>query len=95
MRMKLICTLVAGSLVLGGCKDQAKESAKHATEDVDMLADQIDKDVAEVERGMPDGAKKLSVVYAKGADPHNDDSPPPMSPSRSVAASAAVAIASA
>src|ERR1035437_9779123 len=71
--MRLVLSPIAAAvLVLGGCKDQAKESSKRAAEDVDMLADQIDKDVGEVERGLPEGAKKLSVVYAKGADPHLD-----------------------
>jgi hypothetical protein len=57
---------------LAGCKDQAKESAKHATEDANTLADQVEKDVGDIERGLPLGAKALSSLYAKGADPKAD-----------------------
>ena len=61
-----------GGVALVGCKDQAKESAKHATDDANTLAAQVDKDVAEIERGLPEGAKSLSALYAKGADPKGD-----------------------
>lgn len=57
---------------LAACKDQAKESAKRAADDVSQLADQVDKDVGEVERGLPEGAKKMASVYAGTADPHLD-----------------------
>lgn len=62
----LSATLVAG------CKDQAKESARLARANVDLLADLVDKDVAEVERGLPEGAKKLEHLYADGNDPTKD-----------------------
>ena len=65
-------TLVLAVLSLMGCKDQAKESAKLAAKDVDTLADLVDKDVAEVERGMPEGSKRLASLYAGGADPTKD-----------------------
>lgn len=55
-----------------GCKDQAKESAKHAADDVNTLATLVEKDVAEIERGLPAGAKSLATLYAKGADPKGD-----------------------
>ncbi len=63
---------VATVMLLAGCKDQAKESAKLAAKDADSLAELVDKDVGEVERGMPDGAKKLAALYANGADPKQD-----------------------
>jgi hypothetical protein len=63
---------VGMSLGLGGCKDPAKESAKLAVKDVDPLAELVDKDIAEVQRGMPEGAKKLSALYAPGTDPKQD-----------------------
>lgn len=64
--------LVFALLSLGGCKDKGKESAAKASTDVGVLAEQADKDVAEVERGLPDGAKKLASLWAGGADPRGD-----------------------
>jgi hypothetical protein len=67
--------LTAAALLISlvsGCKDQAKESAKLAAKDVDTLADLVDKDIAEVERGMPEGAKRIGSLYAGGADPKTD-----------------------
>jgi hypothetical protein len=55
-----------------GCKDHAKESAKNAAKDADMLAELVDKDVSEVQRGLPEGAKRLATLYANGADPSKD-----------------------
>ena len=55
-----------------GCKDQAKESAKLAVGNVDMLSDLVDKDVGEIERGLPVGAKRLEALYDSGADPKQD-----------------------
>ncbi|MBV9945766.1 MAG: hypothetical protein JOZ69_02840 [Myxococcales bacterium] len=37
-----------------------------------MLAALVDKDVAEVERGLPEGAKRLAPLVANGADPKQD-----------------------
>src|SRR5271154_5200216 len=54
------------------CKDQAKESAAHARVDVAYMAAIVDKDVAEIERGLPEGAKELAPLVAKGADPRQD-----------------------
>src|SRR5579883_2571369 len=51
------------------CKDQGKESAAHAAQDVAQLADLVDKDIGEVERGLPEGAKRLAPLVAGGADP--------------------------
>jgi hypothetical protein len=61
---------VIGSLA--GCKDQAKESAARAAPDTAMLADLVAKDVGEIERGLPEGAAKLSPLLADGADPRQD-----------------------
>jgi hypothetical protein len=62
-------TLCVGSL---GCKDAAKESAAHAATDASGLQALVDKDVGEVERGLPEGAKQLKTLVAGGADPHQD-----------------------
>ncbi|MGH7269356.1 MAG: hypothetical protein ACREJ3_02915 [Polyangiaceae bacterium] len=62
-------------LVLGaapGCKDDAKESATHAQEDAAQLAALVDKDVGEVERGLPEGATVLASLLANGADPQKN-----------------------
>jgi hypothetical protein len=62
----LACTFAAA------CKDQAKESAAHAAHDVADLATLVDKDVAEIDRGLPEGAKRLAPLVADGADPKQD-----------------------
>jgi hypothetical protein len=62
----LFCTLPLS------CKDQAKESAARAAHDVADLATLVDKDVGEIERGLPDGAKRLAPLVANGADPKQD-----------------------
>jgi hypothetical protein len=54
------------------CKEKGKESAAKAVQDAATLAEQTDKDVAEIERGLPDGAKKLGALWANGADPRAD-----------------------
>jgi len=70
-RLALIAVLsVAASA--SGCKDQAKESASRAAEDVKAMAELVDKDVGEVERGLPAGAKLMTGLVADGADPRQD-----------------------
>jgi hypothetical protein len=59
-------------MALPDCKDPAKESAAFATRDVTQLAALVDKDVAEIERGLPEGALKLAPLVANGADPRQD-----------------------
>src|SRR5579863_5422847 len=65
--------VLGGALVcLCACKDQGKESASRAAEDVVEVAALVDKDVAEIERGLPQGAQKLAPLVAGGADPKQD-----------------------
>jgi hypothetical protein len=66
--------LVWGALAVSllGCTDKAKLSEKEAGANVDALIAIADADVGEIERGLPLGAAKLSVLWAKGADPHQD-----------------------
>jgi hypothetical protein len=74
-RCSLTHSLVALALALAlapACKDQAQESARNAAHDAAELAALVDKDVAEVERGMPQGATKLARLVAGGADPKQD-----------------------
>jgi hypothetical protein len=55
-----------------GCKDQGKASEQKATEHVAQLAQLTDRDVGEVERGLPVGATQLASLFANGADPQKD-----------------------
>jgi hypothetical protein len=64
--------MAACAVVFCSCKDQARESAALAVPNAAALAALIDKDVGEVERGMPEGAKRLSAVLSGGADPRQD-----------------------
>jgi hypothetical protein len=65
--------LALACVLLGpGCKDQAKESAAHAASDVMQVAEIVDKDVAEIERGLPVGARQLASLLADGADPRQN-----------------------
>lgn len=59
----VIATLVAA------CKDKGKESAEQAKPEVTELVKLAEKDVAEIERGLPEGAKKLAALLAKEPDP--------------------------
>jgi hypothetical protein len=64
-----LCALCAAPI---GCKDQAKESAALAVGDAQSMAELIDKDLGEVERGLPEGATRLAPLVAQGADPRQD-----------------------
>lgn len=59
-----VAIALAASLT-AGCKDRAQKSADDARGDVQKLVELTNKDVAEVERGLPEGAKKLVVLLAK------------------------------
>jgi hypothetical protein len=54
------------------CKGRGKESASKAALDDAYLVELVDKDVAEIERGLPQGARALSPLLAGGADPRQD-----------------------
>jgi hypothetical protein len=62
----------AATTLVCSCKDQAKESASQAVRNADTLAALVDKDLGEVERGMPEGAKRLGALLSGGADPKQD-----------------------
>ncbi len=68
-----------GPLVLGtfatlswGCKDPGEKSATLAAEHASFLATLVDKDVGEVERGLPEGAKRATAAFADGAGIQRD-----------------------
>lgn len=48
-----------------GCKDKAKESEALARTHVETLASLAEKDVQEVERGLPEGAKRLGPMFSR------------------------------
>ena len=52
-RFPLVCLLVLGFF---GCKDQGKITAKRAQENAATMAKLAETDVAEIERGLPEGA---------------------------------------
>jgi hypothetical protein len=72
MMLRTFFAIAAFAAVGSACKDQAKESAAHASEDAAYMAALIDKDVGEIERGLPAGASQLTALVADGADPHQD-----------------------
>lgn len=75
-RAKIHATMLAAFVTFcmlpSGCKDQAKESASRAAHDVAELATLVDNDLAEIERGLPEGARRLAPLVANGADPRQD-----------------------
>ncbi len=73
-RFALAASTAAVSLFffgLPGCKDKDKENSANAGQIIATLAALSEKDVAEVERGLPDGAKMLAALFTKG-DPRQD-----------------------
>jgi hypothetical protein len=68
-RFPVVCLLALGFF---GCKDQGKITAQRAQENASSMAKLAETDVAEIERGLPEGAKKLSAIYVKGADLRQD-----------------------
>jgi hypothetical protein len=59
-------------VAFSACTDQAKLSASRAAVDVAELAALVEKDVAEIERGLPQGAARLAPLVENGADPKQD-----------------------
>lgn len=54
---------------VAGCRDEAKLSAALAQRDVTELAALVEQDVAEVKRGLPEGARRLAPLVANHTDP--------------------------
>jgi hypothetical protein len=63
------CIVLAMVVGLPACKDKAKESAGQAAENVQALVALAGKDVEEIERGLPEGAKRVAPMFAKTAEP--------------------------
>jgi hypothetical protein len=71
LSLLLVATVLALPAI-GGCKDQGKIGAQRAAENAAALGKLVDTDVSEIERGLPEGAKKLAPLFAKNADLHQD-----------------------
>jgi hypothetical protein len=54
---------------LPGCRDKGKVSADEARSNAKLLVDLAEKAVGEIERGLPEGAKKMAAQLAKEKDP--------------------------
>ncbi|HSO36935.1 MAG TPA: hypothetical protein VLT33_30630 [Labilithrix sp.] len=54
---------------LPGCRDKGKVSAEEGRGNVKLLVELAEKDVGEIERGLPEGAKKMAAQLAKEKDP--------------------------
>ena len=72
MRIRFALALAVALPVLGACKDKGKQSAEAARPNVESLVDLANKDVAEIERGLPEGGKKMSEILAKTDDPRKN-----------------------
>ncbi|MCL2726246.1 MAG: hypothetical protein FWD69_17630 [Polyangiaceae bacterium] len=66
VRALWLSILVAGALTLG-CKDKAKISEEAARADVGELVTLANEDVAEIERGLPEGGRKMATELRKDA----------------------------
>ena len=71
-RLRILGATLFLLALLGNCRDTAKESTARAAEDVAAVAELVVKDVAEIERGLPDGAKLLAPLVTSGADPRQN-----------------------
>jgi hypothetical protein len=60
-----LLALFVALIALAGCKDKGKESAAEAATNVKLLVETTEKDVAEVDRGLPEGAKKIAEILTK------------------------------
>src|SRR5688572_26875224 len=59
-------------VTLVACQDKSQKSANEAKANVKSLVELTAKDVAEVERGLPEGAKKLDTLLTKEIGKHGD-----------------------
>jgi hypothetical protein len=67
-----VALVAALSLTATACKGHGKESAARAALDSTFLVELVGKDVDEIERGLPQGARALGPLVANGADPRQD-----------------------
>ena len=68
----LVLAAAAISVWAGACANPGKVSEKNAQLHAAKLAELAKKDVLEIDQGLPEGAKKLAPLYAKGDDPRSN-----------------------
>lgn len=68
-RRRFVVGFALLAAVSTGCTDRGRESAERAKTHVAELVKLAEKDVAEVERGLPEGSKKLTALLAKEPEP--------------------------
>lgn len=69
LRSALLTALVVASLaLLAACKEPGKESEAAARADVASLVELAARDVAEVERGLPEAARRTALAIEKDGD---------------------------
>jgi len=68
----VLLSAALSACLVAGCKDAAKASEQKASEHATSLAQLVEADVGEVERGLPAGATQLAGLWANGADPQKD-----------------------
>ncbi|MFO0736685.1 MAG: hypothetical protein U0270_12445 [Labilithrix sp.] len=64
-KLSSVVALSAATALFCCGKDRGAKSAEDAKADVARLVEMTAKDVAEVERGLPEGAKKLTAIFEK------------------------------
>lgn len=70
--LAFVAGLAVVSSTLGGCKDEGKANAQAASENLAIVATTAASDVGEIDRGLPEGAKRLAPLFAKGDDPRSN-----------------------
>ena len=71
-RWSRLTLLLVTSSALAGCTDKGRVSQKEARGNLDALVVIANTDAEQIERGLPQGAAKLSALWAKGNDPRQD-----------------------
>src|SRR5262249_28164986 len=68
----LVLLVAAGIWLSVGGKDQCKVSAQKAADDALFLAKLAEEDVGEIERGLPEGARRLAPLWGTKMHPRDD-----------------------
>lgn len=69
---RLVAPVALALALTGGCKNKGKVSAEGARTSLDGLTALVEKDVVEIERGLPEGSKKVAAELPKDAEPRSD-----------------------
>jgi hypothetical protein len=64
-RRSFLALALLVALAAAGCKDKGKQSAEEARANVRALVTLAEKDVGEIERGLPEGGKKMAALLGK------------------------------